>query len=155
MPTPGFLPQRGACRDASGFQGRHLAASEQNFSVCKAKCDELGARCDAFDLDGVAPPVGSKPQPRYRWCGIWGSTLTPADAPAGGVWTYACNGDCPLHNTTQVCRGDVAVGASNTCFPKQRCKSDDEASIIADPLDDVLAKARVVSGGARYPKVEF
>ena len=108
----------GACRDASGFQGRHLAANRQNFSVCKAKCDLLGVRCDAFDLDGVAPPTGTNPEPRYPWCAIWGSTLTATDAPAGSVWTYACNGDCPQHNETRVCRGDTAVGAANTCFPR-------------------------------------
>ena len=116
IPTPGFMPQRGTCRDVSGFQGRHLAANKQNFSVCKAKCDALGARCNAFDLNGVAPSVGASPEPLYPWCGIWGTSLTEADA--GGVWQYACNGDCPSHNETRVCRGDSAISPANTCFPR-------------------------------------
>jgi hypothetical protein len=126
MPTPGFHTQHGACRDKQGQTGRYLAAEAQQFSLAKAKCNQLGPRCDAIDMDGLPPKSGSD---LYPWLGIWGATLTTADA--DGVWQFACGDDCLAHNRTRsrVCRGDPSIGSSNTCLLRQPpCKTGDNGA---------------------------
>ena len=137
-PPGSFVRQRGACRDAAG--GWTSARVEQRniaFSACRSKCEALGPRCDAFDVDGrvptgeaehlgrrrsrsgadVAPPSGAKPgDPVVAWCGVWGVGVTAADATPG--WVFYCDGNCtPRGHHARVCRGDPAVG-TNTCFIK-------------------------------------
>ena len=109
-PAPGgaFTPMHGACRDAQGLYSARLDHEGTiQFSACAERCMALGLRCDAFDVFGPAPANGSDPQ--VGWCGVWGDTLTAADA--GGNFTFQ-----PANGGTRVCRGDPAAGNGNTCF---------------------------------------
>ena len=115
-PSGAYAPQHGACRDRGGdFTSPRLEHYSISFAACKAKCDALRSRCDAFDING-AVPAGNASLPVDAWCGVWGVGLTRKDAVTG--FTFFCDGDCGKGQATPVCRGDPAAGETNTCFPK-------------------------------------
>ena len=118
-PAGTYTSQHGACRDARGtFSSPRVEQYAISFAACKSKCDSLGSRCDAFDVDGAVPQTGDNPAsgPPDAWCGIWGVGVTQSDATAG--FTYYCDGGCGMGHNKRVCRGDVAASADNTCFLK-------------------------------------
>lgn len=122
MPVPspilGFA-EAGACRDVKGQVPRTRLDSGSTlglhhnwtFSTCHEKCTALGAKCEALDVDGPASlRSGKAPDPAtpVGWCGIWGEHIDKADA---GDWMFIDTGV-----GEKACHGDIAAGASNTCF---------------------------------------
>ena len=79
-------------------------AGPVKFADCQAKCNELGERCDALDVNG-AEGCGSSGV--CGWCGVWGN-LSAADTD-GLFLYYAGPGG-------RVCQGVPAQGGGNTCY---------------------------------------
>ena len=79
-------------------------AGPVKFSDCQAKCNELGERCDALDVNG-AEGCGSSGV--CGWCGVWGN-LSAADTD-GLFLYYAGPGG-------RACQGVPAQGGGNTCY---------------------------------------
>lgn len=107
VPNGNFSSQPGACRDQQGGYSARVEQHSIKYSACKAKCDSLGMRCDAMDINGAVPSSQNK-DPTLEWCGVWGTTITANDA-SSRFQFYPASGQ-------RVCRGDAAAGETNTCF---------------------------------------
>ena len=108
-PTPGgtFSATKGGCRDSEGRDpaARLDHSGPVNFTDCRAKCAQLGERCDAYDVEGGE---GCLPSGVCGWCGVWGN-ITAADT--DGMFLYYQGPGA------RACKGvQDPAGAHNTCY---------------------------------------